>query len=340
LTDVNLHVAKGEFFALMGPTGSGKTLILESIAGLVKQQTGVVHIAGRDVTRLPPERRRVSLVYQDHALFPHLSVLENVEYGQRYHGATKTEGRREALALLDRLGLSTLAGRTPEHLSGGEKQRVSLARALACRPDVALLDEPLSSLDPQFRDSLRATLKSLHRDLGLTFFMVTHDFVDVLTLADRGAVIRQGKMEQVGSVEDIFRKPATPFVAAFVGMRNIFPLSAKGVCSLGEGTFFQVENGQGSGSLALRPEDVFIAPTPSFPEDWTTLPGVLLAIRHEGFSWFAEARCGAATVIASLDRQALQNGAAEPGTPVYIGFSPKNAHVMAGAPQYLAQSNS
>lgn len=328
LEDVSFRVAAGEFFALMGPTGSGKTLILESVAGLVAHATGSIRVAGQDVGNLPPELRKVSLVYQDHALFPHLTVLENVMYGQRYHGIRDDEGRREALDLLDRLGLSRLASRRPARLSGGEKQRVSLARALACRPDVVLLDEPLSSLDPQFRDGLRSELRTLHRQSGLTFLMVTHDFVDALTLADRAAVIRAGRLEQVGPVGEVFRQPATTFVAAFVGMRNIFPLGPGGECRLDGETAFTVPGAPGRGNVALRPEDVFVSREGAFPAGWINLPGRLAAVRHEGFSWFAEVACGQVTFTAALDRQFLAADTPEPGMPVQLGFAPESLHVI------------
>lgn len=328
LEDVNFHVAPGEFFALMGPTGSGKTLVLESVAGLVEHHRGTIHVAGQDVGSLPPERRRVSLVYQDHALFPHLTVLENVMYGQRYHGISESEGLREARELLERLGLAGLTSRTPARLSGGEKQRVSLARALACRPDVVLLDEPLSSLDPQFRDDLRTELKSLHRQSGLTFLMVTHDFVDALTLADRAAVIRGGRLEQIGPVAEVFRRPASTFVASFVGMRNIFPLTSQGECALGDGAVFSVPGRIFPGNVALRPEDVFVSRGGAFPSDWISLQGRLAAVRHEGFSWFAEVTCGRARFTAALDRQFLADGTPENGTPVCLGFAPESLHVI------------
>ncbi|GAB6113278.1 ABC transporter ATP-binding protein [Desulfomicrobium salsuginis] len=328
LKDVTFGVGAGEFFALMGPTGSGKTLVLESVAGLAEYQSGSIHVAGQDVSFLPPERRRVSLVYQDHSLFPHMTVFENVTYGQRYHGIPAAEGRVEAMDLLERLGLSRLASRSPAHLSGGERQRVALARALACRPDVVLLDEPLSSLDPQFRDGLRAELKALHRRSGLTFLMVTHDFVDALTLADRAAVIRDGRLEQVGTVGEVFRKPATSFVASFVGMRNIFPLDVDGVCRLGGETSFAVCGAGFTGSVALRPEDVFVSPGGTFPADWVSLQGSLAAVRHEGFSWFAEVSCGQARFTAALDRQFLADGPPELGAPVSLGFAPDRLHVI------------
>ncbi|SFJ95984.1 tungstate/molybdate transport system ATP-binding protein [Desulfomicrobium apsheronum] len=331
LRDVGFQVAPGEFFALMGPTGSGKTLILESIAGLVEHAQGSIRVAGQEVGGLPPERRNVSLVYQDNALFPHLSVLENVTYGQRYHGIAKDEGRHMALALLERLGLTRVAGRLPVNLSGGEKQRVSLARALACKPDVVLLDEPLSSLDPQFRDDLRAALKDLHRHSGLTFLMVTHDFVDALTLADRAAVIREGRLEQVGTVGDVFRKPATAFVAGFVGMKNIFSVEGQGECRLGGDLRFEVPGASVSGHVALRPEDVFVSFTDHAAPGWLSLPGTLMGVRHEGFSWFAEVSCGDSRFTAALDRQFPEQGRLEPGRPVRLTFARVSLHFMPDA---------
>ena len=330
LRDVSFDVAPGEFFALMGPTGSGKTLILESIAGLVDQAQGGIHIAGQRVDGLPPERRNVSLVYQDNALFPHLSVLVNVTYGQRYHGIAEDQGRRVALELLERLGLSHVAGRLPLNLSGGEKQRVSLARALACKPDVVLLDEPLSSLDPQFRGDLRATLKDLHRHSGLTFLMVTHDFVDALTLAERAAVIRAGRLEQVGAVSDVFRKPANAFVAGFVGMKNIFSVEGGEECRLGDGVRFAVPGASVPGQVALRPEDVFVSLRDEPSSEKISLPGTLQAVRHEGFSWFAEVSCGEARFTAALDRRFLAQDRLDPGQPVRLGFAPESLHFMPG----------
>ncbi|SFL31971.1 molybdate/tungstate transport system ATP-binding protein [Desulfomicrobium norvegicum] len=331
LRDVGFQVAPGEFFALMGPTGSGKTLILESIAGLVEHARGSIRVAGQEVGGLPPERRNVSLVYQDNALFPHLSVLDNVTYGQRYHGIAKDEGRRMALALLERLGLTRVAKRLPVNLSGGEKQRVSLARALACKPDVVLLDEPLSSLDPQFRDDLRAALKDLHRHSGLTFLMVTHDFVDALTLADRAAVLREGRLEQVGTVGDVFRKPATAFVAGFVGMKNIFSVEGQGECRLGGDALFAVPGASVPGHVALRPEDVFVSFTDRAAPGWLSLPGTLQGVRHEGFSWFAEVSCGHSRFTAALDRQFPEQGRLEPGRAVWLTFACESLHFMPDA---------
>ena len=331
LDRVSLHVRPGEFFALMGSTGSGKTLVLESVAGLIRLDSGTVRIGGRDVTTLPPEERKVSLVYQDHALFPHLSVLQNVMYGQRYHGINKEEGRREARDLLDTLGLSRLENRRPGHLSGGEKQRTALARALACRPDVVLLDEPLSSLDPQFRGELRRTLKNVHETTGTTFLMVTHDFADAMILADRGAVIKDGRLHQQDSVANIFRRPATPFTASFVGMTNVFPARyGQGCCTFAGHAFEGLPELPvwGQGFAALRPEDVFVGNTEDFPKDWQVLRGTVERLEREGFTWTAVVRCGDQTVTALVDRHMVLSRGLDNGSAVTVGFAGEHLHHM------------
>lgn len=331
LDRVSLRVRKGEFFALMGSTGSGKTLVLETVAGLLRPDGGSVEIGGRDVTRLAPEERKVSLVYQDHALFPHLTVLDNVMYGQRYHGIPGREGRREARALLGELGLSRLENRRPEHLSGGEKQRTALARALACRPDVVLLDEPLSSLDPQFRGELRRTLKNVHQTTGTTFLMVTHDFTDAMILAERGAVIKDGVLHQQDTVSNIFRRPATPFAAAFVGMTNVFPATyADGLCAFAGRTFEGLPSipHWKTGFAALRPEDVFVGCEADFPADWRTLRGTVERLEREGFTWIAAVRCGGQTLTALVDRHMVLNRGLDAGAEVTVGFAGEHLHHM------------
>ena len=225
---IDLRVAKGEFFAMMGPTGAGKTLILECIAGLVKASQGRITIGGRDVTRLPPEKRRTGIVYQDHALFPHLTVEQNIAYGLRYKkDRPENGGHKHIKDLSQRLGIAHLLKRKVHNLSGGEKQRIALARALAVEPDVLLLDEPLSALDPNFRTDIRAMLADLHHTTGLTCIMVTHDFNDVHCLASRMAVINMGGLEQVDSVENVFQTPCSPFVAQFVGATCRGPVPSK-----------------------------------------------------------------------------------------------------------------
>ncbi len=334
LGPLDLQVKTGNFFALMGPTGSGKTLLLESLAGLVRPRNGGIWIGGREVTRASPEERRIGLVYQDHALFPHMTVWDNITYGQRYLDLAGPADY--ARRLLDMLGLTPLKDRKPQNLSGGEKQRTALARALACRPDLVLLDEPLSSLDPQFREGLRRQLKELHQATGATFFMVTHDFVDALTMADSAAVIRQGRIEQAGPIQDIFHRPATPFIAGFVGMRNIFPVTFQsGQCCLAG---VQVRLGtdpspaDGPGHVALRPEDVHISVNGDIPAGWQGLSGRVDSLTREGFSWLATVDCGQVSFTARLEHRQALDGTVRPGSPVTVAFDPVIAHCISCLP--------
>jgi len=223
LGPLDLHVAHKEFFAVVGPTGAGKTMLLEAVAGLVEPRRGAIFLEGLEITGLAPERRPVSIVYQDFSLFPHLDVQGNIEFGLRYikgagnggQGSGDRAGDGLVEELMDRLGISHLSKRGVVNLSGGEKQRVALARALAVRPRLLLLDEPLSSLDPSSRQSVRGLLGQIHRAFGTTVIMVTHDFSDLFALADRVAVMNRGRIEQSGSVEEVFSRPATSFVADF-----------------------------------------------------------------------------------------------------------------------------
>ncbi|WP_461208236.1 ABC transporter ATP-binding protein [Desulfocurvus sp. DL9XJH121] len=325
----SLRVDGGSFFALMGPTGSGKTLMLECLAGLTAPHAGAIRINGRDVTGDPPERRRIGLVYQDNALFPHMTVLRNILYGQRYHGIDPERGRAYGLELAEMLDITRLLDRLPAKLSGGEKQRVALARALACSPDIVLLDEPLSSLDPQFRDGLRANLKGLHQATGAVFFMVTHDFVDALTLADHCAVIHKGRIVQTGPTLDIFHKPATTFIAGFVGMENIFPaVYEQGYCRFAG---LSVPTGGGpqdgaAGYAALRPEDVIICRNGDSPLAWVSARGRVASVARQGFSWAATVLHGDARFTARLEHRLVLDGSVREGADVTLAFDPAAVH--------------
>ncbi|WP_225334713.1 ABC transporter ATP-binding protein [Halomicrobium urmianum] len=229
LRDVSLSVENGEFFTLVGPSGCGKTTTLRAVAGLESPDAGRVRIGGRDVTGRPPEERDVGVVFQNYALFPHMSVRENVAYGLRFAdppgGATTEERVTELLELVD---MAALADRDPEQLSGGQQQRVALARALAPGPDVLLLDEPLSALDAQLRQRLRVRIRDIQRDLGITTIYVTHDQAEALAISDRVAVLQDGRVEQVATPETVYREPASRFVAEFVGDNNVLDGVATG----------------------------------------------------------------------------------------------------------------
>jgi putative spermidine/putrescine transport system ATP-binding protein len=218
---VDLEIADGEFFSMLGPSGSGKTTVLRLIAGFEQPTAGSVLLDGADVTRLAPFQRNVNTVFQDYALFPHLTVGQNVEYGLRVKGVARAERRRRAGEALEMVRLAGYGGRRPGELSGGQRQRVALARALVNRPPVLLLDEPLGALDLKLREQMQVELKSIQRDVGITFVFVTHDQEEALTMSDRIAVFNAGRIEQVGSAADVYEHPATEFVAGFVGTSNL-----------------------------------------------------------------------------------------------------------------------
>ncbi|WP_229113000.1 ABC transporter ATP-binding protein [Halapricum desulfuricans] len=222
LDSVSLSIEAGEFFTLVGPSGCGKTTTLRAIAGFETADAGSVSIGGEDVAGVPPENRNVGIVFQNYALFPHMSVRENVAYGLRYRdppGGGSTEER--VAELLDLVDMDGMGDRDPESLSGGQQQRIALARALAPGPDVLLLDEPLSALDARLRERLRVVIREIQQELGITTIYVTHDQSEALAISDRVAVVSDGRVEQVGPPESIYRAPATRFVAAFVGDNNL-----------------------------------------------------------------------------------------------------------------------
>jgi putative spermidine/putrescine transport system ATP-binding protein len=218
---VDLDIGAGEFFTLLGPSGSGKTTTLRVIAGFERPDAGRVELQGVDVTRVAPSQRAVNTVFQDYALFPHMTVAENVEYGLRVKGMSRRERRQQAESVLDRVRLPGLGNRKPAQLSGGQRQRVALARAIVNRPPVLLLDEPLGALDLKLRQEMQTFLKALQRDLGITFVYVTHDQEEALTMSDRLAVFNVGRIEQVGSPAEVYEHPQTEFVAGFVGVSNV-----------------------------------------------------------------------------------------------------------------------
>jgi len=218
---VDLEIARGEFFTMLGPSGSGKTTTLRLIAGFERPDEGRIELAGQDVTRRPPYSRDVNTVFQDYALFPHMTVAENVGYGLRVKGVPKAARRTQVEVVLGRVRLAGLGARKPQQLSGGQRQRVALARALVNQPPVLLLDEPLGALDLKLRQEMQLFLKALQGELGITFLYVTHDQEEALTMSDRIAVFNQGRIEQVGTPAEVYERPATEFVAGFVGVSNL-----------------------------------------------------------------------------------------------------------------------
>ncbi|WP_394769573.1 ABC transporter ATP-binding protein [Lacisediminihabitans sp.] len=244
---IDLDIADGEFFAMLGPSGSGKTTVLRMIAGFEQPTSGSVFLAGVDATTLPPFRRDVNTVFQDYALFPHMTVAQNVEYGLLVHRVPRAERARRVGEALDMVRLGEHGRRKPTQLSGGQRQRVALARALVNRPRVLLLDEPLGALDLKLREQMQLELKAIQREVGITFLFVTHDQDEALTLCDRLAVFNNGRIEQVGRAEEVYENPATQFVAGFVGSSNVISGAAARAIVGRDGAF------------AVRPEKISVA---------------------------------------------------------------------------------
>ena len=241
---VSFQVADGEFFAMLGPSGSGKTTCLRLIAGFEEPDAGEIVLHGRSMRGVPPYDRPVNTVFQDYALFPHMSVLDNVAYGLMVRGVAKAERHRKAQGMLELVALADHGARKPAQLSGGQRQRVALARALVLEPEVLLLDEPLGALDLKLRQQMQSELKALQRKVGITFVFVTHDQDEALGMADRVAVFNQGRIEQIGTAEEVYEHPATAFVAGFVGSSNIVDAATARRLFGREGAF------------ALRPERI------------------------------------------------------------------------------------
>jgi spermidine/putrescine transport system ATP-binding protein len=226
--DVDFGIRRGEFFSMLGPSGCGKTTTLRMIAGFERPTVGAIRLEGRDVSRVPPYQRNVNTVFQQYALFPHMSVRDNVAFGLRARKVAKSEIAARVDEMLGVVRLADFASRRPAQLSGGQQQRVALARALVNYPSALLLDEPLGALDLKLRQAMQLELKRIQREVGITFVFVTHDQEEALTMSDRIAVMSEGRVEQIGSPEEIYDRPATEFVAGFIGQANLLPITVNG----------------------------------------------------------------------------------------------------------------
>ncbi|HEY7016960.1 MAG TPA: ABC transporter ATP-binding protein [Gaiellaceae bacterium] len=265
---IDLDVRRGEFFTLLGPSGSGKTTTLRLIAGFERPDAGSVELAGTDVSAHPPFARDVNTVFQDYALFPHMSVADNVAYGLRIRKVPRPERTSRVAEALEMVRLPELGGRRPAQLSGGQRQRVALARAIVNRPQVLLLDEPLGALDLKLRQEMQVELKRIQQDVGITFVYVTHDQEEALTMSDRMAVMNGGHVEQAGSPREVYEEPRTSFVAGFLGVSNLLDAEAGpdgGACALRiGGRTFRAEQGateaRGEVKAMIRPERIELEP--------------------------------------------------------------------------------
>jgi spermidine/putrescine transport system ATP-binding protein len=291
----NLRIARGEFFSMLGPSGCGKTTLLRMIAGFEDATSGTIRLDGADVSKIPPYRRNVNTVFQQYALFPHLNVFDNVAFGPRTKGVPEADTQKRVKDMLDVVRLADFAARRPEQLSGGQRQRVALARALVNFPSALLLDEPLSALDLKLRQAMQLELKRIQREIGITFVFVTHDQEEALTMSDRTAVMSEGRIEQVGTPEEIYLSPATVFVAGFIGAANLIPVrvvrqqGARAEVELSGGRHAEVPRGPADfapgadGVVMVRPERVKVSATaPSVESHHCVVPVTVRDVIFQG----------------------------------------------------------
>lgn len=328
LGPIDLHIAAGEFFILIGPTGSGKTVILESIVGLKRPDSGKIILDGRDVTRIPPEKRQVGIVFQDQALFPHLSVYENIVFGLRYQRQRPKPTRNVLEKIIETLALGSHLNKSVRDLSGGERQRAALARALAIAPRVLLLDEPLSALDPSFRGEIQQLLKQLHTSMDTTFLMVTHDFNEAFYLADRVGVLTKGTLEQTGSVAEVFQRPKNTRVGAFVGMKNMIQVRSNGKALTLAGIPVDGRDVYAGCRIGLRPEDIIVQPADGFPPGYRVGKGTLVSLTPQGFGCEMSVESCGETLLVHGAKGILRGNGLAVGHEVFMGFHPDALHIF------------
>jgi spermidine/putrescine transport system ATP-binding protein len=335
LATMDLDIRDGEFFCLLGPSGCGKTTTLNIIGGFVEPSSGIVRIGAADVTKLPPNRRPVNTVFQSYALFPHLTVIDNVAFGLRMARIPKTERRAQAQAALDLVGLTTFSERAVSQLSGGQAQRVAIARALVNKPKVLLLDEPLGALDLKLRKRLQTELSIIQRQVGTTFVFVTHDQEEAMALADRIAIMNDGRIEQIGTPEEIYRHPISRFAADFIGESNILHGHRLGDAFILENNtpVPLPHNAPGSvTSLVVRPEALRVDPSGFLAA--TVLSHAYLGSTSRLVMELENTDMRVTSTLNDHDLSALNGGPLEPGQRVRLSWSQHAAHPLAEpAPQ-------
>jgi putative spermidine/putrescine transport system ATP-binding protein len=308
---IDLIVEKGEFFTLLGPSGSGKTTLLRLIAGFERPDAGRIELGGRDVTHLPPYARQTNTVFQDYALFPHMTVGQNIEYGLRIKHIPQAERRKRVERALNMVRLTGLQNRRPNQLSGGQRQRVALARAVINEPEVLLLDEPLGALDLKLRQEMQIELKQIQKEVGITFVYVTHDQEEALTMSDRMAVMANGQIEQIGPPVEVYERPATEFVAGFIGISNV--LVRDGV------------------RFVVRPEKIrMLAEGEAAPPNMTIEPGRVEEVVYVGMTtrYLVHLDRGEQLVAIRQNMDALGDAKKFEGRPVRLAWTPDHTFVL------------
>ena len=333
---ISLEIPSGSFFALLGPSGCGKTTTLRMIGGFEEPDEGAIYLGDRDVVGLPPYRRDVNTVFQSYALFPHLSVFENVAFGLRRRGVDGRQLRGRVEEMLRLVGLEGVGGRRPRQLSGGQQQRVALARALVNRPQVLLLDEPLGALDLKLRKQMQLELKQIQHELGLTFVHVTHDQEEAMTMADAIAVMDRGRIEQLGPPSELYERPGTAFVAGFLGVSNLLPgtVTASDTVRLDTGDEVRAEVAERTGRVAvgIRPEKIRLGRA---GEGDNCLSGTVRETAYVGVAtqYVVETAAGTLMVYVQNDASAPS---LEPGTEATLRWAPSATFVVDQAEEEAA----
>ena len=343
---LDLEIQDGEFFSLLGPSGCGKTTTLRMIGGFEQPSEGLIELQGRDMTWLPPYRRNVNTVFQNYALFPHLTIFENVAFGLRRKGVPNADIRTRVNDMLKLVELPGHEGRKPNQISGGQAQRVALARALINRPAVLLLDEPLGALDLKLRKQMQVELKRIQQEVGITFIYVTHDQEEAMTMSDRIAVMNRGRLEQLGDPESLYERPTTRFVAGFLGVSNLLPGTLDGTTKeyatvrLPDDTRVRVPRGLVNGStvveVGIRPEKIRLHPSSAdAPAGSNDLLGTIVDASYLGVStqYIVEAAHGGRlTVYEQNVERTSQSSLHRAGEQVHLTWSPDHTFVIAGEP--------
>lgn len=305
--NVSLDILPGEFFTMLGPSGSGKTTTLRLISGFERLDSGRIEIDGKDVAQIPPFLRDVNTVFQDYALFPHMSVLDNVMYGPQMHKIPKAEAQKRAQAALEMVRLTEMAERKPGQLSGGQRQRVAMARAVVNRPRVLLLDEPLGALDLKLRHEMQFELQRIQRELGITFIYVTHDQEEALTMSNRIAVFHQGAIRQIGTPRELYEHPADSFVAGFIGVSNILS--------------------EGGRKLMLRPEKIALSPTEPVTPHLRNQAGTVAEVHYLGMTmkYLVALDSGQTLTVSTMNASGSAASQPERGERVWVTWNPNDA---------------